>query len=104
MEKTLKQMIVDHDDHPVMCLEIIDYAGNIIDVKARAVNIKHKSVGDVLIITSPETEDGKFRVAACGVPDENKWGRLVTYHSCANNMDIDIKLIEQSAPISDESK
>ncbi|MCP4184727.1 MAG: hypothetical protein GY761_15655 [Hyphomicrobiales bacterium] len=104
MENTFKKMIVEHDDHPVMCLEIIDDAGNITDVKARAVNIKHESVGDILITASPEMEDGIFRVAACGVPGENNWGRLMTYHSCANNMEIDIKLIKHSETKPDESK
>ncbi len=43
MHKTHKEMIVESDDHTVMDLEIIDGAGNITEIKARAVNIKYKS-------------------------------------------------------------
>ncbi|MCP4070713.1 MAG: hypothetical protein GY742_03095 [Hyphomicrobiales bacterium] len=92
MQKTHKEMIVESDDHSVMDLEIIDDAGNMTEIKARAVNIKHKSARDILVTALPKKADGKIAIITSVDPDEKISARLVTYHSSANIMNIDVKL------------
>ncbi len=85
-------MIVESDDHTVMDLEIIDDAGNITEIKARAVNIKYKSGRDILVAAQPKKADGKIAIITSGDPDEKISARLMTYHNSANVMEIDVKL------------
>ncbi len=97
MQKTHKQMIVEQDDHAVMDLEIIDSAGNITTVNARAVNVKHDTGADILLTALPEEADGKISLITSGRITsgdtvERFPARLVTYHSCANIIDVDVKV------------
>ncbi|MCP4927401.1 MAG: hypothetical protein GY916_15845 [Gammaproteobacteria bacterium] len=92
MWKTHKQMAIEDDDHAVMDLEIIDQAGDVTAVKARAVNIRHKSDGDILIAASRREDDGKIMVITSSDPDQDRHGRLVTYHNACNLMEIDVQL------------
>ncbi len=95
MGKTHKQLIIEHDNQPTMSLEIIDDAGNITEVKARAINIKNKLSKDILIAALPENVDGKFSVIVSADPSDAVTGRLVVYHSSANIMDVGLKLTKQ---------
>ncbi len=100
MQKTHKQMVVERDDHPVMDLEIIDGAGNITTINARAVNVKHDIGADILLAALPEEADGKIEIITSGLITsgdavERFPARLVTYHSSANIMDVDVKLSKQ---------